>query len=260
MISFSSFNLFYPSQSIDVIHLEGMQYINIDLTTPQGIQHAKEVNFITGTTISNLVVKSALFTPVLNELFISVDSNTKPPRQAKTFTVFRHPIERHTSEFYYLQSASHEGSYRQFFTNWTIDQWAQSHYIGENWMTRMLVNKHMGGRLNDDDLILAKNILQSKFLVGLTSQMAESMRRIQQYFQWDLPTYLPNHRPPQSGQDCYEQFYGETARKKINTNPHPKVLPKTDTWYILERVNNYDLPLYEFAIQLFGQQAQLFPK
>lgn len=237
-----------------------MQYINIDLTTLQGIQHAKEVNFIVDTKIDNLVVKSALFTPVLQELFTPVDATTKKQRQAKMFAIFRHPIERHTSEFYYLQSASHEGSYRQFFTNWTIDQWAQSHYIGENWMTRMLVNKHTGGKLNDNDFILAKNILQYKCLVGLTSQMAESMRRIQKYFQWDLPTYLPNHRPPLSGQDCYEQFYGETARKKINTNPHPKVLPNTDTWYILERVNKYDLPLYEFAVQLFEQQVQLFPK
>jgi hypothetical protein len=145
-----------------------------------------------------------LFTPVWQELFILVDSTPKPVRQAKMFTVFWHPIERHTSEFQYLQSASHEGSYRQFLSNRTIDQWAQSHYVGENWMTRMLVNKHMGGRLNDDDLILTKNILQSNFLVSLTSQMAESMRRIQQHFQWVLPAFLPNYRSPQSGQDCDE--------------------------------------------------------
>jgi len=33
---------------------------------------------------------------------------------------------------------------------------------------------------------------------------------------------------------------------------------KVSTWYILERVNNYDLPLYEFAVHLFEQQAQFF--
>jgi hypothetical protein len=240
-----------------------MKYVNIDLTTPQGIQHAKEVHF-TEFKLDNLVIKSALFTPVLQELFIpstaGVNTNQQPQVSAKMFTIFRHPIERHTSEFYYLQSASHEGSYRQFFTNWTLDQWAQSHYIGENWMTRMLVNKHTGGKLTDEDLILAQNILRTKFIVGLTSHMVESIRRIQKYFQWDLPTYLPNHKPPLSGSQCYEQFYGESAQKKINTNPHhPKVLPNTDTWNILERVNNYDLPLYQFAVQLFEEQAQLFP-
>ena len=75
-----------------------MQYINIDLTTLQGIQHAKEVNFIVDTKIDNLVVKSALFTPVLQELFTPVDATTKKQRQAKMFAIFRHPIERHTSE------------------------------------------------------------------------------------------------------------------------------------------------------------------
>ncbi len=35
---------------------------------------------------------------------------------------------------------------------------------------------------------------------------------------------------------------------------------KVSTSYILERVNYYDLPLYEFAVHLFEQQAQFFPQ
>jgi len=233
-------------KTIEIIELEGMRYVNADTTTSQGIQHANELHLVSSGKVD--LIKTSLFTPSL-QLF-------SPSNKRKMFAMFRHPIERHTSEFYYLQSATHEGSHRDFLVNWTLEEWAQSQYIGQNWVTRMLANKQ-SGPLNDGDLQLAKEILRVKCLIGLTSKIEESIGRIEAYFGWSPKDRQKTPSRFISGIECKEQFFGQHGTH-VNRNRHPDVLPDTETWRILESVNTFDLPLYHYAVQLFEEQSVLF--
>ncbi|KAL7462612.1 hypothetical protein ACHAXS_002994 [Conticribra weissflogii] len=59
-----------------------------------------------------------------------------------------------------------------------IEEWAQSQYAEDNWMVRFLTNK-MSGILYDRHLELAKEVLESKYLVGIMDEF-QAIRKILQ--------------------------------------------------------------------------------
>lgn len=104
-----------------------------------------------------------------NELFT-------PSAKGRLFTVFRHPIDRAISLFYYLQVADWEPTFDPELKNWSIKEYAQSSRIENNWLTRQLSGQ-LGGELHDEDLQLAMEVVRSKFLVGLMTEIEATMSR-----------------------------------------------------------------------------------
>ena len=116
-------------------------FVNIDSTTVAGIQRARDMGFADAQ-LADVVVSPFVFE--LNELFT-------PTARGRLFSVFRHPIERAVCMFYYIRVADWEPSYKPELKDWTLEQYAVSEVVENNWMTRQLSNK-LGGELTDDDL------------------------------------------------------------------------------------------------------------
>ena len=113
-----------------VISGDGRKYVNVDVTTTEGIIQASQRGFAT----SNLA--DIIFTPLLleaSELLLNGDTN-----KGRMFALFRHPIERLTSIFYYLQKATWEPTYDPQLAQMTIDDYARSEKCESNWLVRSL--------------------------------------------------------------------------------------------------------------------------
>lgn len=238
------------SDHLEIIEMDGHKYVNVDTTTQRGLAHARSL----GLPASNMadVVSSAYAADVAEHLF-------DPVHHGKMFAIFRHPIERLASKFFYLREATWERTYNPEYQHMTIEQYARDPtMVGENWMTRMLVGK-MEAKLVPDDLQIAKDILERKCLVGLMSQMEESLERFQRYFGWELTDGVRG-KTFQTGEECKHSFFHpeETKGRKFNSHEHPKVERGSRDWDILATVVDYDLELYVHAVRLFDAQASLF--
>ena len=130
-----------------------------------------------------------------------------PNHMGRFFAVFRHPIERAISLFYYLQVADWEKTYQPELANWTIEEYAVSDRVENNWMTRRL-SGNMVDELDESDLAIATETLRKKFFVGLTTKMEESMDRFERFFRW---TY---HIAPINQEKCRNKFFFGRRRSK----------------------------------------------
>ena len=211
-------------------------FVNVDTTTVAGIQRAKEMGFADAG-LADAVVTGFLYEA--NDLFT-------PTAKGRMFTVFRHPIERAISMFYYIQVADWEPTYSPELKDWTIEQYAESDRIENNWMTRQLSGQ-LSGDLNDDALAVAMEVIRSKFLVGLMTEMDRTMERFEKFFRWK---YRVN---PENQEACRERLMsGGSNSNSANKKEQPK--EGDIAWEKLMWQNQYDMQLYDFIVELFEEQ------
>ena len=94
-------------------------FVNIDSTTPGGITRANSMGFADAQ-LAQVVVSPFVFET--NDLFTQT-------AKGRLFSVFRHPIERAVSMFYYIRVADWEPSYSPEMKEWSIEQYATSDKI-----------------------------------------------------------------------------------------------------------------------------------
>jgi len=222
-----------------VLSEDGRKYVNVDTSTPEGILKASQLGFAS----SHLA--DVMFTPLLSESAeLLLDANSL----GRMFALFRHPVERVISIFYYLQGATWEPTYNPEYAQWTIDDYARSPYCESNWMVRSLTNK-MTGPLSGDDILVAKEVLRRKCLVGLMEGMDESITRFHSFFRFGDEDALKCSR---------EQFANKGAG--TNSHSHPTLDQTSETWAILAQKNTLDIRLYEYAQELFEEQGKWLKK
>lgn len=73
--------------------MDGSNFVNVDTTTIEGIERANKMN-LAGSELAEVIVIQHLYEA--ERLF-------DPYHRGRLFAVFRHPIERAISMFYYLQ-------------------------------------------------------------------------------------------------------------------------------------------------------------
>ena len=221
-----------------VISGDGRKYVNVDVTTTEGIIQASQRGFAT----SNLA--DIIFTPLLleaSELLLNGNTN-----KGRMFALFRHPIERLTSIFYYLQKATWEPTYDPQLAQMTIDDYARSEKCESNWLVRSLVGQ-MEGPLNSDSLEIAKEVLRQKCLVGFMDEMEGSIERFHSYFGFGDDAAL----------ECAKTSFTRKGSSQSNKNKHPPLDGESETYAILAQKNELDLLLYFFAKELFDEQKKL---
>ena len=194
--------------------------VNVDTTIKSGILRAKEMGLVQSKTAQLIFTMEPNFAG--QHLF---DEHNK----GRILALFRHPIDRIVSKFYYLQTATWERTYRPEWANVTVMEWANLPSEDENFMVRKLSGKTFGDSLDEKDLILAKELLRQRVVVGLTNEMKESFRR----FNLALGVDEASER----NRKCMEEFFGgkEKEEKKLesndgeedtvvmtNSNKHPK--------------------------------------
>jgi len=211
-------------------------FVNIDSSTVAGIQRAKAMGFADAQ-LADVVVSPFVFE--LNDLFTQT-------AKGRFFSVFRHPIDRAVSMFYYIRVADWEPSYKPELKDWTLEQYAQSDIVENNWMTRQLSNQ-LGGDLTEENLSKAMEVVRRKFLVGLMSQIEPTMARAEKFFRWTFHVNPPNQDA------CRDRLMsGGANSNKANKKEGPK--EGDEAWTLLAHQNNFDLQLYSYIEQLFVEQ------
>jgi hypothetical protein len=184
-----------------------------------------------------------MISPRLHEFVANIfDSNHK----GRLFTMLRHPVERALSLYYYLGFASWDPMFNPDIANMTLMEYAKSGYLEHNWVTRFLVNKP-GGALERTDMVLAKEILRSKCLVGIFDEMESSLAHFAAYFDW-----TSKGTSPAAAADC-QKAVAQAGDKRHN---HPPVLGNSPEWEAIAHANKFDLELYEYAKRLYRHQAE----
>lgn len=218
--------------NLHIVWEEGNQYVNIDTSTPYGIERAGSMH------LAQSGMVDVVITPHMHEMA----SIFNVGYQGKLFGLIRHPIDRAVSMFYYLQTATWEPSYDPSLQHMTLEQYAHSDKVEENWMTRFLVNKK-SQPLGPQDVVLAREILRTKFTVGLLSRMNDSMDRFAQVFGWDIDQT--------ERKECIRNLLANG----VNRHEHPEIERGGEIWNAILANNQYDMELYMYAVQLFQEQG-----
>jgi hypothetical protein len=214
----------------------GALHVNVDTTTAQGIRRAKELG------LADSRLAEVMTSPQLH-LFVSNIFNRS--QKGRMFSLFRHPIDRAVSMYYYLSSAIWDPLYDPQLRHMTLEEYAQSGSVEHNWMTRFLVDKQ-GGKLTNHDMLVAKEILRMKCLIGIYEDLESSLLRFQIYFGWS-----PNSPPDQVKSCRTAVLQAGDPRNNI-----PELDPSSTAYMALTHVNKYDLELYAYARKLYDIQGE----
>jgi hypothetical protein len=117
-------------------------------------------------------------------------------------------------------------------------------------MTRWLSNQRTGD-LTDYHLLLAKEVLSSKFVVGLLPEMEKSMQHFEKYFGWQII-----NRPHRK--KCVEGLISHGANRHQSIKDIKATDPKG--YEALLSQNVLDIELYHYAEQIFLKQSEFFHK
>lgn len=210
-------------------------FFTVDTTTANGISRAISMQLVESE------IADVIFSPLLHESTSLFDNSSN--HRARVFCVFRHPIERAISLFYYLRDADHEPTFSEKLKKIeTVEDYAVSEFAENNWMTRFSTNT-MTGALTREHLETAKEILRQKVLVGLTKDMEASFERFMTYFGWNKNQLSEGQRA------CLKEYLFHGS----NRNKHD-VKPDSVGWSLLKDNNAFDLELYDFVLQLYIEQ------
>ena len=231
--------------------------VNVDVSTHEGILRAKHRGFL-----------GAKFQPRVD--FISTSEFQfasmmlfAPDRRARMFALFRHPVDRAVSKFYYLQKATWEPTYNKRWAKMSLEQWASRDRGENNWMVRSLSGKGPQDPLTVQDLDKAMELVRTKFVVGLMGKMEESVHR------FNLLLGVDQSDP--KNLECTLQFASKgdadahavrkariVKKNEWNSYDHPKVEAGSPAWLSLSKIHMYDNLLYRFIEELFAEQGALF--
>jgi len=234
----------------------GSRVINVDMSSIDGIQRAMELGLATEGRINNLPnCTSYSEGSCVEETFIvdtsrvfdalKVFTNSRRPR---LFMIFRHPIERALSKYFYIKVATWERNYKPQVANMSLIEYANSNYCYNNWVTRRLVNK-MEGSLTLADLEFAKKILRDKTLILLLEDMQGAVERLRYFFGW-------NTEPLDDEQQyCLKQFSYEDPINVNTKKDHVEV--GGEEWEVIKLKNLMDLALMDYAKELYEIQGKM---
>lgn len=231
--------------------------INVDVCTHEGILEAKNRGFLT----SRFQPKTDFVST--SEFQFASMFLFSPDHKARLFALFRHPIDGAVSKFYYLQKATWEPTYNKRWATMSLEEWSKQDRGDNNWMVRNLIGKSSKLELTMDDYELAKEIVRTKFVVGLMDKFEESVHRFNILLGIDESDY--------KNQACIEEFSanegdGNSVRNKdkivkknqFNSYSHPKAERGSDVWVSLSRIHVYDVMLYKYVLELFRKQEDMF--
>ena len=229
--------------SLSVVQVgTGARFINVDMSNPAGISHAKDLNL----GFSNEV--NVISTPFLFETAADIFKGTD--KTGKCFTILRHPVDRAVSLYHHYQIDESGNPNTSHYKGMTIDEYAEN-VAENNWLVRFLANKR-GGALKWEDLEIAKEVFGKKCLVGLVDEIGESISRYEHFFGWDKSI-------PESSQDRKNKCIQDALDNGDKRQEHP-TYEGTAAWETLRKKNEYDEILYEYAKNLFSQQSTIYEK
>ena len=230
-----------------------IKFVNVDTTTKKGLLRAAELNLVASGKAD------MIFTSDIN---FAADHLFDSGHRARIFALFRNPVDRSVSKFYYLQTATWERTYRPEWKDISIMDWAAKYNQDENFIVKKIVGKKLNEMVDIADLVTAKEIIRRYFVVGLMNDMEESLRRFNIVLGLDYSG--------EQGHICKEQILGssaegthgggsvkEGANDNKNSNPHPKVVEGSPEYNLLAERNALDMILFNYLTLLYAEQKSL---
>ncbi len=162
------------------------------------------------------------------------------PGEWDYLTVFRHPVDRIASHFYFVREQPKHYLYEQVMAqDMSLEEYATSGLSGElsNGMTRLLCGDHDidslrgHGTCTEEHFGRALNNLQTKFsIVGIVEEMDRSFRLMSKAFNWPLRQVSQKNKT--------------RNRSSLDRLSHSAI-------QAIESQNQMDLKLYQVAKQKF---------
>ena len=190
------------------------KYVNVDTSTREGLLQAASKHLVPSGKVDLIVTTDVKF--AVETLF---DSH----HPGRLFVLFRHPIQRLVSKFYYMQSAFWERSYKKELSSMSLLHWA-THVNTDNNSILMKLSGKEYYQLKERDVREAKRTLRKRFVVGLTEEMEESIRRFNVVMRIDYSSLENEENNVKS--ECMNTYFGNEEEKKENSHPHPNVRPQ----------------------------------
>jgi len=213
------------SEPLQVLSNREFKFVNVDTSSIDDIHRAISLDLVDSNLVNfisspKLFLSSTLFTPI---------------HKARMFTLLRHPFDLAAHMYHKLSSRNEQ------VAQMTMSEYANSTFIVDNWLTRNILK--VKGKLTAKHVIIAKEVLRRKCLIGLVDQLDESMNR--------FVTYFGYHEILENCQQSY-------IDKAITDNKIVAVIEKnSQVWNSLLQHNSFDLDIYLYALELFEQQGRI---
>ena len=167
--------------------------------------------------------------------------------KGRMLSMFRHPVDRLTSKFFYLGIATWEKTYRPEWKDVDVLDWANDINIDNNHMVKKLAGKVQKDEATELDLARAKETIKKRMIVGLMDHMEESFNRFNIVMNINVKTNDKYTR-------CMNTYFGGGTNKKSNSNSHPKVDESHPAYQVLAEKNKLDIELYQYILEIFDEQ------
>ena len=225
---------------LQIVDNDGARYVNVDTTEWEGIQRAKRLGFVESR------MADVIFSPHVNEIAAELFTPQVP---GKMFSMFRDPVERVVSLYYYLQTATWEPTYNPALQQMTLEEYANSTLIESNWMVRTLSGKRTG-QLTEEDITLAMQIVKEKCVVGLLDHFEESLERFDEYF-----GFRPND---DESIQCQKDLLARGGSNSNGSHKREQLDPDSPALKNIQKKNRADTLLYAYVQKLFEEQRHWF--
>jgi len=229
----------YNTLAINTHTVTGARYLNVDPSTHEGLDRAVFLNAVPSRLADVVIAHDLQWS---SPLYDSV-------HRSRLFLMIRHPVKREVDQFYYMQRSTWEDDYDPAIASMTLEEYAASDKMVENYVVRMLLHRTTE-EVTPEDVETAKHILRRKFLVGVHEWFDLSVVRFERYFGW-------------------WEDRGVLTNTTVNYCHHKKIadgdgrgdFPRTEPGSLAHKrlaVRNWaDLELYFYAKNLFYRQAAL---
>jgi hypothetical protein len=159
----------------------------------------------------------------------------------RLFALFLHPVHRAVRMLAQQKKEDPTGIGRLG----SLEEYAASKYHEANWMVGHLAGVPSSDKPSANDLAVAKEVMRTKFIVGMVPYKDGSLKRFEEYFGWIYPA--------KGGVECRKRAIADaTAAEKSN------VKEGSPGWVALAKANDLDVKLYEYANHLFFAQKDMF--
>ncbi|KAL7550164.1 hypothetical protein ACHAWF_013410 [Thalassiosira exigua] len=219
--------------------LTGANFVNVDTLSRKGILRAARLGLVPSG-VADLVVTS--------NLNFAVEHLYDSDHPGRVFSLFRHPVDRLVSKFFYSQVATWERSYHPQWQDMNLLEWAENVNQEKDIAVRTLANLKEGAEVTEADLRMAVWTARQLLVIGLMDRMEESIRRFNVFMGIDGSDEIDRR--------CTDEYFGHGQRKD-NSNAHPAVGPDDPAYQILARDNAYDIQLHEILVDLFDRQGEV---
>ena len=217
-------------------------YVNVRTNTKAWIDECERRDLIGAQKADAFI--SPWLTPSAEQLFKTY--------KARSFVMMRNPVKRIIDEFYFHQHSTQRGDWDINKATLALNQYINSDLMVENLVTRTLLKKEEDFEITAADMKIAKEILRTKFIVGIHEWFDISVLRFERYFgfvkKYSVLTNLTINK-------CHYH----SLRYAHHIGNHPYVPNSEQIHDVIYKRNWADFELYHYSKNLFGYQEKLLP-